>query len=177
MVNHLVNYLRCHQCHRKSNTHAKLVWLARLRLNYHHMRKWEWLSNCQMLVSLYLKSPQRHQACQANSTEIRDHSQLLIQCSSVVKNLKRPSSKPFHQGIQLLLVEPNKCKTLRYRWRVVVKISIAKGEVQACEGRKNQSPLFLVDLNPHLLVAEVVVSAWLIQMSIKKRSFLRTSTV
>ena len=112
-----------------------------------------------MLVSLYLRSPLQHQVCQVNLMEIRDHSQLLIQCSLVAKNHKRLNNKLFHQDIQLLLVEPNKCKTLRYRWRVVAKISIVKGEVQACVGRKNQSPLFLVDLNPQLLVAEVVVSA------------------
>ena len=39
MVNHLVNYLRCHLCPSKSNTPAKLEWEALLHLNYHHMRK------------------------------------------------------------------------------------------------------------------------------------------
>ena len=130
-----------------------------------------------MLVSQYLKSPQRHQVCQVNSMETRDLLQQLIQCSLVAKNHRRHNNKLFHQGIQPLLIEPSKCRTLRYRWKVVVKILIVKEEVQVCVGRKNQSLLFSVGLNLHLQVEEAVVNEWLIQTSTKKRSLLKTLIV
>ena len=175
MARALERYHSYHQCLSKSNTRARQV--LQTTASYHHMRKWEWLSSFLMLVSLYLKNPQLHQACQVNSMETRDLLLQLIQCSLVVKNPKSLSNKLFHQGIQLLPVEPSKYKILRYQWRVVGKISTVKGEDQACVGRKNQSPLFSVALNPHLQLVEVVVNAWPIQMNTKKRSFLRTSTV